>query len=65
MRLREADLNSFLTLTKRNKILKEVNHALEVVERLNSQIKIWDIKQEAIFTRVVKDELKYLNEGKI
>lgn len=65
MRLADKDLNAFTPVMRRKKILEEVNNALESMDRINDQIKIWDIKPNNIYTTVMKDELKYLKKGKI
>jgi len=65
MRLKDADLNVFTPKLRRNKILKEVNNALEVVDRLNDQIKIWRVNPKNIHTQLMQQELMYLKEGKI
>lgn len=65
MQLADRDLNAFMTLAKRNKILKEVNKALDTVKRIDNQIKIWDLKPKSVMTTIMQDELKYLKEGRI
>lgn len=65
MRLADKDLNAFTPVMRRKKILEEVNNALEAMDRINNQIKIWDIKPSNIYTTVMRDELKYLKKGKI
>ena len=71
MRLADKDLNAFTPRMRRTKLLKEVNHALDVVDRLDNQIKIWDMKSNQrsnemdILLSIMKDELKFLKEGKL
>jgi len=65
MRLSDKDLNAFMPVMRRKKILKEINNALEAIDRIESQIKIWNIKPNNTYTTVMRDELKYLKEGKI
>lgn len=65
MRLADKDLNAFTPIVRRNKILKEVNKALESMDRINDQIKIWDLRKPDHLTIIMKDELKYLKEGKL
>ena len=66
MRLADKDLNIFYPISKRTKIVLECNHALEVVDRLENQIKIWSLKPLTdVNVQIMKDELNYLKEGKI
>ncbi len=66
MRLIPNDLKYNLPPMKKAQILAEVNNALEIVDRLNTQIKIWSIKDISdIYTKVMQDELKFLKEGRV
>lgn len=65
MRLADKDLNVFYPTSKRIKILKECNHALEIKDRLDAQIKIWSLKEKNINNKIMQDELLFLWEGRI
>jgi len=66
MRIKDADLNVFMPKAQRVKLIKEVNEALETMDRVNDQIKIWDIRNiSEIYTQQMRDELQFLKEGKV
>lgn len=66
MRLKPSDLNAFMPPMRQAQIIAEVNDALETADRLDSQIKIWSIKDISdIYTKVMQDELEFLKEGKV
>ena len=66
MRIKDADLNVFMPKAQRARLIKEVNEALETMDRVNDQIKIWDMKNiSEIYTQQMRDELKFLKEGRV
>lgn len=66
MRIKDADLNVFMPKARRAKLIKEVNEALETMDRVNSQIKIWDMRNiSEVYTQQMRDELQFLKEGKV
>jgi len=65
MRLADRDLNAFYPPSKRTKILKECNNALERSDRLDGQIKIWSLKPQTMQQKLTLDELVFIWEGKI
>ena len=66
MRLKDSDLNVFMPKIQRDRILKEVNDALEKADRLDDQIRIWSTKDISdLHTKIMQDELQFLKEGKV
>jgi len=66
MRIKDADLNVFMPKAQRVKLIKEVNEALETMDRVNDQIRIWDMRNiSEIYTQQMRDELQFLKEGKV
>jgi len=66
MRIKDADLNVFMPKAQRVKLIKEVNEALETMDRVNDQIRIWDVRNiSEIYTQQMRDELQFLKEGKV
>jgi len=66
MRIKDADLNVFMPKARRVKLIKEINKALETMDRVNGQIRIWDMRNiSEIYTQQMRDELQFLKEGKV
>ncbi len=66
MRIKDADLNVFMPKAQRVRLIKEINKALETMDRVNDQIKIWNIRDiSEIYTQQMRDELQFLKEGKL
>jgi len=66
MRIKDADLNAFMPKMQRDKLIREINKALETMDRIDNQIKIWSLKSISdIHTKIMQDELHYLKEGRV
>jgi len=66
MRIKDADLNAFMPKAKRIRLIKEINEALETMDRVNDQIRIWSLRNiSEIYTQQMRDELQFLKEGKV
>jgi len=66
MRIKPSDLNTTLPPMRKAQLIAEVNTALEALDRLNDQIRIWDMKDISdIYTKVMQDELKFLKSGRV
>ena len=66
MRIKDADLNVFMPKAQRVRLIKEINKALETMDRVDDQIKIWSMRNiSEIYTQQMRDELQFLKEGKL
>ena len=51
---------------RKSQIIDEVNSALETLDRLDDQIRIWNMKDISdIYTKVMQDELEFLKSGRV
>ena len=51
---------------RKSQIIAEVNSALETLDRLDDQIRIWNMKDISdIYTKVMQDELEFLKSGRV
>lgn len=66
MRIKDADLNAFMPKAQRVRLIKEINKALETMDRVNDQIRIWSLRNiSEIYTQQMRDELQFLKEGRV
>lgn len=66
MRVKRSDLNIFMPPMRQTQMLVEINNALEKADRLDDQIKLWNMKPISnLYTKIVQDELHFLKEGKL
>ena len=66
MRLKPSDLNTTMPPMRKAQLIAEVNTALEALDRLDDQIRIWDMKDVSdIHIKVMQDELEFIKRGRI